>query len=164
MEELRANARAMLASRLGVTVAAAVEAECVSATACFSDSRNFARSWNNPRFRRAYAGIVRNVATACADDAVQSAHVRADDPEGTARALVRLHAHELPAWRDSVARHEKRMLHAYETRTHAKTTRYRCPKCRDNQCDFYEMQTRSADEGMTMFITCLTCGHRWRMS
>ena len=27
---------------------------------------------------------------------------------------------------------------------------------------FYEMQTRSADEPMTHFITCHSCGNRWK--
>ena len=27
---------------------------------------------------------------------------------------------------------------------------------------FYEMQTRSADEPMTQFITCHSCGNRWK--
>ena len=26
------------------------------------------------------------------------------------------------------------------------------------KCTYYEVQTRSADESMTIFITCLTCG------
>ncbi|EFC46968.1 predicted protein, partial [Naegleria gruberi] len=39
---------------------------------------------------------------------------------------------------------------------------FRCGKCKKTQCTFYEMQTRSADEPMTAFITCLSCGNRWK--
>lgn len=28
--------------------------------------------------------------------------------------------------------------------------------------DYYEKQTRSADEPMTVFGTCLDCGKKWR--
>jgi transcription elongation factor S-II len=44
----------------------------------------------------------------------------------------------------------------------ANTTTFRCGRCRSRECYFYELQTRSADEPMSVFITCLDCGHRWR--
>jgi len=37
----------------------------------------------------------------------------------------------------------------------------RCGKCKQNQVDYYEMQTRGADEPMTVFAHCLHCGKRW---
>jgi len=36
----------------------------------------------------------------------------------------------------------------------------RCGKCKSFKTDFYEVQTRSADEPMTVFITCHDCGAR----
>lgn len=36
-----------------------------------------------------------------------------------------------------------------------------CPKCKRHTTKYYEMQTRSADEPMTVFSRCL-CGKRWR--
>ena len=38
-----------------------------------------------------------------------------------------------------------------------------CGKCGMRKTSSYEMQTRSADEPMTIFATCLCCGNRWRM-
>ena len=40
---------------------------------------------------------------------------------------------------------------------------YQCGKCKKWKTTFTEMQTRSADEPMTVFLTCLTCHNRWRM-
>lgn len=40
---------------------------------------------------------------------------------------------------------------------------YQCGKCHKRKTIFTEMQTRSADEPMTVFLTCLVCHHRWRM-
>jgi transcription elongation factor S-II len=37
-----------------------------------------------------------------------------------------------------------------------------CFKCKKRKCTYYEMQTRSADEPMTTFVTCLLCGNNWR--
>jgi DNA-directed RNA polymerase subunit M/transcription elongation factor TFIIS len=36
-----------------------------------------------------------------------------------------------------------------------------CPKCKTKKTSYYQMQTRSADEPLTNFCSCL-CGHRWR--
>jgi DNA-directed RNA polymerase subunit M/transcription elongation factor TFIIS len=38
-----------------------------------------------------------------------------------------------------------------------------CSSCkRQTKCDYYQMQTRSADEPMTTFVTCLECDKRWK--
>jgi transcription elongation factor S-II len=37
-----------------------------------------------------------------------------------------------------------------------------CSRCKGNKTTHYAMQTRSADEPMTVFVSCLTCGKRWR--
>jgi DNA-directed RNA polymerase subunit M/transcription elongation factor TFIIS len=38
-----------------------------------------------------------------------------------------------------------------------------CSSCkRKTKCDYYQLQTRSADEPMTTFVTCLECDKRWK--
>jgi transcription elongation factor S-II len=38
-----------------------------------------------------------------------------------------------------------------------------CGGCkRKTKCDYYQLQTRSADEPMTTFVTCLECDKRWK--
>ena len=38
-----------------------------------------------------------------------------------------------------------------------------CSNCKKkSKCDYYQMQTRSADEPMTTFVTCLECDRRWK--
>ena len=44
----------------------------------------------------------------------------------------------------------------------ATTDQFRCGKCRQYKCTYYQMQTRSADEPMTTFVQCVNCGNRWR--
>ncbi len=52
----------------------------------------------------------------------------------------------------------ERQLSASETFT---CTLHTCPKCKARQSYYVEKQTRSSDEPMTLFITCV-CGHKWR--
>ena len=39
---------------------------------------------------------------------------------------------------------------------------FKCGKCKLWKTTYYEMQTRSADEPMTVFITCHNCNIRWK--
>ena len=37
-----------------------------------------------------------------------------------------------------------------------------CNKCKSNNCSYYQLQTRSADEPMTTFVTCTKCQRKWK--
>jgi len=39
---------------------------------------------------------------------------------------------------------------------------FTCNKCQQNKTTYFQMQTRSADEPMTTFVTCCNCGHHWK--
>ena len=50
----------------------------------------------------------------------------------------------------------------YSRKTTASAQMY-CSGCkRKSNCDYYQLQTRSADEPMTTFVTCLECDKRWK--
>lgn len=38
----------------------------------------------------------------------------------------------------------------------------KCGKCKSVKTTYYQMQTRSADEPMTTYVTCLNCQHKWK--
>eukprot|EP00803_Ostreobium_quekettii_P006220 evm.model.scf_1302.2 EVM.evm.TU.scf_1302.2 scf_1302:3826-4788(+) len=44
----------------------------------------------------------------------------------------------------------------------ASTNAFQCKVCRQRKCTYYQMQTRSADEPMTTFVTCTNCNNRWK--
>lgn len=39
---------------------------------------------------------------------------------------------------------------------------FTCGRCKSKRTTFYLLQTRSADEPMTAFITCMACGNKWK--
>lgn len=42
-------------------------------------------------------------------------------------------------------------------------TGLRCRACQSTNLSYNLLQTRSADEGTTIFVTCFRCGKRWKM-
>jgi transcription elongation factor S-II len=46
--------------------------------------------------------------------------------------------------------------------TQAETDQFKCGRCGKRKCKYYQLQTRSADEPMTTFVTCVNCGNRWK--
>ena len=42
-----------------------------------------------------------------------------------------------------------------------RTNEYKCGRCKEHNCSYYQMQVRCSDEPMTTFINCLNCGNSW---
>jgi DNA-directed RNA polymerase subunit M/transcription elongation factor TFIIS len=57
---------------------------------------------------------------------------------------------------------EKRRIEEEANNNTKVTDMYKCHKCGDRKCTTVQMQTRSADEPMTIFVTCLTCKNTFK--
>ncbi|KAJ8753891.1 hypothetical protein K2173_000145 [Erythroxylum novogranatense] len=44
----------------------------------------------------------------------------------------------------------------------ATTDQFKCGRCGQRKCTYHQMQTRSADEPMTTYVTCVNCNHHWK--
>ncbi|EPZ32119.1 Transcription elongation factor, TFIIS domain-containing protein [Rozella allomycis CSF55] len=44
----------------------------------------------------------------------------------------------------------------------AETDQFKCGRCKQRRTKYYQMQTRSADEPMTTYVTCVNCNNRWK--
>uniref|UniRef100_A0A1J3GRN9 Transcription elongation factor n=1 Tax=Noccaea caerulescens TaxID=107243 RepID=A0A1J3GRN9_NOCCA len=44
----------------------------------------------------------------------------------------------------------------------ASTDQFKCGRCGQRKCTYYQMQTRSADEPMTTYVTCVNCNNHWK--
>ncbi|XP_051000003.1 transcription elongation factor A protein 2 [Acomys russatus] len=44
------------------------------------------------------------------------------------------------------------------------TDLFTCNKCKNNNCTYTQVQTRSSDEPMTTYVVCNECGNRWKGS
>ncbi|XP_023874743.1 transcription elongation factor TFIIS [Quercus suber] len=57
----------------------------------------------------------------------------------------------------------KRCMHDADEEEKATTDMFQCSRCRERKCTYYQMQTRSADEPMTTYVTCCKCSKRWKV-
>lgn len=66
------------------------------------------------------------------------------------------------SWAEMLEDRKIRLENKYFPKVEASTDQFTCRKCKTNKCTYYQAQTRSADESMTVFVTCLTCGANWK--
>lgn len=90
--------------------------------------------------------------------------LRLKKKEFTPEQLVNMNYQDLfpENWKELIDEKYKRDKILYETKKEAMTDQFLCGKCKSRETSYYEVQTRSADESMTIFITCLNCGNRWK--
>ena len=134
----------------------------------YSTKCNIAQNWNDDRFQNIY----KTKAIAIISNLDKNSYVK------NMNLIDRLKEnkvipHEIPfmdkkelfpeLWQallDEKIRKDKLMLN--QDNGGAKTDQFRCSKCKSKECSYYSLQTRSADEAETIFVSCLACGNRWR--
>ena len=65
-------------------------------------------------------------------------------------------------WNTKIKEKEMRLENKFFPKVEASTDNFTCGKCKSKACTYYQLQTRSADEPMTTFVTCTNCGNRWK--
>lgn len=65
-------------------------------------------------------------------------------------------------WKDMIEQKMRRDAVKFSINVEAMTDMFVCKKCKSRKCTYYELQTRSADEPSTIFISCLDCGKHWK--
>tara|TARA_Y100000992_G_scaffold295538_2_gene256581 strand:- start:627 stop:1142 length:516 start_codon:yes stop_codon:yes gene_type:complete len=73
------------------------------------------------------------------------------------------HTELLPEkWEEMLQEKRLRLENKFNPKIEASTDNFTCGKCKSKACTYYQLQTRSADEPMTTFVTCTHCGNRWK--
>ena len=65
-------------------------------------------------------------------------------------------------WNDIIEEKTKLEKMLKESLKESATDLFECPRCHKRKTIYCEVQTRSSDEPMTKFITCLECGCKWK--
>ena len=65
-------------------------------------------------------------------------------------------------WTDIIEEKAKIEKLLKDTLIESASDMFECPRCHKRKTIYCEVQTRSSDEPMTKFITCLSCGCKWK--
>ena len=133
-----------------------------------ADKYKVTKKWDNPLFKQIYIDKSRSVYTNLNPDTyVKNKRLlkRLLDKEFKSREVPFMTPqHIFPEkWKELLDYKYKREKVLYESKPEAMTDQFKCGRCKKRKCSYFELQTRSADEPMTVFITCINCGKRWKM-
>ena len=128
---------------------------------------NITRTWDNNIFKNIYIfkiiGLYNNLNK---DSYVNNKSFidRIKNKEITPQNIMKLHLYDINPdnWKELINKKIKSDKIKNDLKPNAMTNLYKCGRCKSRECSYYEVQTRSADEPMTQFITCLNCNNRWR--
>lgn len=149
------------------TYARDIEKGIYNSSLKYADSKGIIKRWDNKIFKNIYLAKVRSVYS----NLDSSSYIQ------NKRFSSRLKSNEFKSyqiaemepvrifpenWKELIDKKNKRDKLLYETRKEMATDMFKCGRCKKNECTYYQLQTRSADEPMTTFITCLNCGKRWK--
>ena len=125
------------------------------------------RRWENPEFKAHYEVIARRTITNLdAHSYVKNTELLKSVMNKTTlpREIPFLPFTELfpEKWKKMLDHQSKQEERALEGDKDMASNMFKCRACGKRQCTYYELQTRSADEPMTIFIRCIPCGKQWR--
>lgn len=133
----------------------------------YADTNKIVKNWENQKFLNLYLEKARSSIS----NIDKNSYIKNE------RLLKRLEEkeflpHEIPfmkpqnifpeRWTDTLDAYIKKYEHAYENKVVAMTDMYRCSRCGKRECSYYEIQSRSGDEGMCQHVRCINCGHGWK--
>jgi transcription elongation factor S-II len=123
------------------------------------------RTWNNKFFlflyKKNYSKVYSNVATnKNAAFVMKKLKYGYWEPEN----LITMSHEELypEMWEDFIIKNKKKMDLLSLDNKQQGSNMFKCGRCKKNNCTYFQLQTRSADEPMTTFVTCLECNNRWK--
>jgi transcription elongation factor S-II len=126
-------------------------------------SKKIIKKWENPYFAQLYLDRLRSIYLNLKNNTELVSQIKSHDITPQNLAFMTHQEMNPQHWSKLIEQKAKRDANKFNTNVQASTDMFTCKKCKSKKCTFYEMQTRSADEPATIFITCIDCGKNWKM-
>lgn len=126
-------------------------------------NRKVVKKWDNPYFTQLYVDHLRSIYTNLKNkELIEMINTSKIKPHEIA---FMTHQEMRPdIWKELIEIKQKKDMLKFENNMEASTDTFTCRKCKSRKCSYYQLQTRSADEPMTLFVSCLDCGARFKTS
>ena len=123
-------------------------------------NKKIIKKWDNPGFIQIYVDHLRSIYFNLKPALLE----KIKNGEILAQQVPFMTHQELQPekWSKLIELKIKRDKSKFENNVEASTDTFTCRKCKSNKCSYYQLQTRSADEPMTIYVTCLSCDNRWK--
>jgi transcription elongation factor S-II len=125
------------------------------------EEKNLLKKWTNESFVLLYIEKLRTLIINLKDNDLLA---KLASKEVKAHEFVYMSHQELrpELWETLIEEKKIKDENKYTPKIEASTDNFICGKCKSKKCTYYQLQTRSADEPMTTFVTCLDCGNRFK--
>ena len=124
-------------------------------------SKKLIKKWENPAFVQVYLDRLRTIYINLKNEDIL-AMLRSKELLPQTFAAMTHQEMNPNHWKLLIEQKIKRDATKFVTNIKASTDMFTCKKCKSKRCTYYELQTRSADEPATIFVTCLDCGKNWK--
>jgi transcription elongation factor S-II len=121
------------------------------------------KKWDNPAFTTIYTDRLRTMYSNLKKPEIIKS-IKSGELAPKSFAFMTHQEMDPSIWKAMIDKKIKRDASKYSTNVEAMTEMFTCKKCKSKKCTYYELQTRSADEPSTIFITCIDCGKHWKQN
>ena len=126
-----------------------------------AESKKIVKKWDNPHFAQIYIDRFRSIYINL-KNAELLQQIKNNEIAVQSVAFMTHQEMKPEQWSTLIKQKIKRDAAKYTMNIEASTDMFTCKKCKSKKCTYYELQTRSADEPATIFVTCLDCGKHWK--
>lgn len=120
------------------------------------------KKWENPFFVQVYLNRLRSIYVNMKEPVLLKM-LKTGEIQGKDMGFLTHQEMKPEKWMVLIENKIIRNASKYNNNIEASTDMFTCKKCKSKRCTYYELQTRSADEPATIFITCLDCGKHWKI-
>jgi transcription elongation factor S-II len=123
-------------------------------------TRKVVKKWDNQYFVQIYLDHLRSIYLNLSPKIIEQ--IKSGEIQAHTVAFMTHQEMRPEKWEELIKANIIKCQNKFETNVEASTDTFTCRKCKQNKCTYYQMQTRSADEPMTCYVSCCVCGNRWK--
>jgi len=129
-----------------------------------ASEKKVVKKWDDPYFVELYRSHLRSVYTNLKKNPTLVSLIGLEEGKIKPHEIAFMtHQEMMPErWVVLLEKKAKEDANRSEVNVQATTNTFTCRRCRSKQCTYVQIQTRSADEPMTTFVSCIDCGNNWK--
>ena len=161
--EFRANIVSKLSDIIGDNkITTNLEKGVLNYSIDVSNKQNIVKKWDNELFVIIYTERLRTIMFNLQKNETLLTQIKNKEIKSHKLAFMTHQEMNPEKWNPLIEDKKIRDENMYNPQIDANTDNFTCGKCKSKRCSYYQLQTRSADEPMTTFVTCIDCGNRWK--